>query len=423
MDPRRNPYSHYLIGQIPHHHRARPYHAARSDMYARQHTRTNPQVRKCAQAGPATHRCIRGHVCVLANFHVVFHHCARIHNHAVAHRRIRIHGRIRHHHTSSPHASRPRHRRPRMHHRQYFRAPIRAALCNPVPRRIVANSQRNRDSRASSFPLQPLPAAQHCESHHFRAPQLFAVVHKSRKFVFASRHQQVRQHRPQRPHQDPSIQRQTPILHVPHIQHESLLPTRRVSPVHLRPPGDSRLHFVPTHLLRAVAFQVLHQQRPWPHQTHIASQHIPQLRQLIQTQPPQHLPQRRHTRLIRQQPSLSISRLPHRAKLQQRERPSAQPRSPLPKNHWRSIAHPNRQPHRQHHRPHHQKRHRRHRHVHPPFHHQLHRMSFVWARLQPCRHSRRSQLGSVDRGLQSGRDSAAEVCLPARHSSTLSGPC
>jgi len=56
--------------------------------------------------------------------------------------------------------------------------------------------------------------------------------------------------------QDAEIEPQTPVLHVPEIMGEFLLPIEVVTPIHLRPSGDSGADIVAAHLLRRIAVEI-----------------------------------------------------------------------------------------------------------------------------------------------------------------------
>ena len=58
---------------------------------------------------------------------------------------------------------------------------------------------------------------------------------------------------------------------------------------HSNAAGDDVALGVAPRLLRRVAIQVLHEQRPGPHQRHLPAQHVPELRQLVDVRAAQHL--------------------------------------------------------------------------------------------------------------------------------------
>ena len=69
--------------------------------------------------------------------------------------------------------------------------------------------------------------------------------------------------------QDPKIQRQAPVIHIPDIHFKSLLPLKSISPLYLRPPGNSWSYFVAPGLKRVISIQVMGMKRPRPNQAHV----------------------------------------------------------------------------------------------------------------------------------------------------------
>src|SRR5689334_8996104 len=93
-------------------------------------------------------------------------------------------------------------------------------------------------------------------------------------------------------HQNSQVQPDAPMVDVPDVKSKPLLPRQRVAAMHLCPACNPGLHFVPAALERAVAREVLHQQRTRTHQAEFAFQDIPELRKFVEAQPPQNLSQR-----------------------------------------------------------------------------------------------------------------------------------
>src|ERR1035437_9077475 len=83
--------------------------------------------------------------------------------------------------------------------------------------------------------------------------------------------------------QDLDIKRKAPMIHVPHVQLELLFPSEAVASVHLRPSGDTWLHLVALAFERGVSGQVFGEQRARPDQAHIAIEHAPKCRELVET--------------------------------------------------------------------------------------------------------------------------------------------
>src|SRR5690606_41736594 len=57
--------------------------------------------------------------------------------------------------------------------------------------------------------------------------------------------------------EDLEVQPEAPVVHVPDVLPEPLLPCRVVSAIHLRPARDARPHLVPPGLLRRITIEVL----------------------------------------------------------------------------------------------------------------------------------------------------------------------
>src|SRR5436189_1594396 len=80
--------------------------------------------------------------------------------------------------------------------------------------------------------------------------------------------------------------------------------------IHLRPPGDPRLHQMPKMIeryLSLILFGALDPFRAWTNQAHVAFEDIPKLGQLIEPQPPQPAPSPCYARIIL--PRIRIGRL------------------------------------------------------------------------------------------------------------------
>src|SRR5688572_26406212 len=87
------------------------------------------------------------------------------------------------------------------------------------------------------------------------------------------------------PH-DLQIEADRPVLDVIEVVLDTLL-ERRVAapPVDLRPAGESGLHLVAKHVLRNLVLELLDEMgslRPRPDNGHVAAQHVPELRQLVE---------------------------------------------------------------------------------------------------------------------------------------------
>src|SRR5207253_4578755 len=88
--------------------------------------------------------------------------------------------------------------------------------------------------------------------------------------------------RDQGPPEDVQVETEARVVDVPDVEGELLLPGDRVPAAHLREAGDSREHVVTPRLLGRVAREVLHQQGTRPDERHVAPQHGPELRELVE---------------------------------------------------------------------------------------------------------------------------------------------
>jgi len=73
------------------------------------------------------------------------------------------------------------------------------------------------------------------------------------------------------------------MIYVPHIHLQSLAKEEVLSAMELGPAGKTWSYVMAPGLFRRVLLQVLHEQRAWAHETHVALEYIPQLRKLIET--------------------------------------------------------------------------------------------------------------------------------------------
>ncbi len=78
--------------------------------------------------------------------------------------------------------------------------------------------------------------------------------------------------------------------------------------VHLRPPRDAGPHLVPQHVLRVALLELLDEVRPLgprADQRHVALEHVPDLRQLVEVEAAQQPPDRRAPRVVLGRPDRS----------------------------------------------------------------------------------------------------------------------
>src|SRR5581483_12491340 len=104
----------------------------------------------------------------------------------------------------------------------------------------------------------------------------------------------------------------------------------RVPSAHLREAGDAGLHLVATRLLGRVAAEILRQQRPRADEGHVAAQHVPELRQLVEARGTEEPSQRREPRLVRVDAELRRVGRTHRPELEEREAAAAETGPRLP---------------------------------------------------------------------------------------------
>src|SRR4029079_2687763 len=131
--------------------------------------------------------------------------------------------------------------------------------------------------------------------------------------------------------QDLEIKEERTVVDIPDVEFELSLPVDRVPAVDLRPARDARFDFVPTSLEGVVVSIEFQHLRTRSHQTHLAHQHIEELRQLIEAAQPQQAAERRDPLLVGNTlvPSRLPGRLRHGSELQNREGLSMQSRPQL----------------------------------------------------------------------------------------------
>src|SRR6187402_3869924 len=90
-----------------------------------------------------------------------------------------------------------------------------------------------------------------------------------------------------KPH-DLQVECHRPVLDVVEVVLNSLLERRVTAPaVYLRPARDARLHLVPKHVLRDAVLELFDEERTLRARTdngHVAAEHIPQLRELVEVE-------------------------------------------------------------------------------------------------------------------------------------------
>src|SRR4029079_19805690 len=84
---------------------------------------------------------------------------------------------------------------------------------------------------------------------------------------------------------DPRVERERPVVDVPGVEPEALLPGDLVAAHHLRPAGDPGLDGQAPPVLRLVVRDLLDEIRARADEAHLAAQHVPELRQLVEACP------------------------------------------------------------------------------------------------------------------------------------------
>jgi len=107
-----------------------------------------------------------------------------------------------------------------------------------------------------------------------------------------------------------------------------------VSAVDLAPTCDARRDLVSSRLLRRVAVEIAHQQRPGANEAHVAAEHIPELRQLVEAQPPHEASDARQALFVGEQCARGVALVGHRSELGDVEGASAEPRTCLSEEYW-----------------------------------------------------------------------------------------
>src|ERR1051325_8024564 len=103
------------------------------------------------------------------------------------------------------------------------------------------------------------------------------------------------------PH-DLDVERHRPVLDVVEVVFDALLERRLAAPaVHLRPAGDTGLHLVAQHVLRDAVLELFDEEGALGARAddrHVALQHVPELRQLVQIEAPQPASDGRRARVV-----------------------------------------------------------------------------------------------------------------------------
>ena len=135
------------------------------------------------------------------------------------------------------------------------------------------------------------------------------------------------------------------VLDVPDVVFEPLRPRDRVATVDLCPPGDTRERFEASALALRVAVDVDHRQGSRTDQAHVALDHRPQLRQLVQAGRPEFRAEGRESILVGQQVPGRVAFSRHRTELGHLDRVGTSTSSRLTEQHRRPQAQPHRHRH------------------------------------------------------------------------------
>src|SRR5580658_3933083 len=138
--------------------------------------------------------------------------------------------------------------------------------------------------------------------------------------------------------QDSQIEPKTPVFDIPDIQGKLGVPVKRIAAVHRAPAGYAWAHAEAAALGCGIPWQVCGQQRPGPHQAHVASEHVPKLGQFVEAPRPENRPYSGQPGRIVEQPAGTVPRLGHGAKFPKPENPSVQPGAVLRPEHRRTVA-------------------------------------------------------------------------------------
>src|SRR5687767_14545719 len=97
-------------------------------------------------------------------------------------------------------------------------------------------------------------------------------------------------YRPERPRQDAQVEAQAPLIDVLEIEAHPLVEVAdAIASAHLPEAGDARFECELSLVPQLVSFELVPERGPRPDQAHVALEHAPELRQLVQAVLPQEL--------------------------------------------------------------------------------------------------------------------------------------
>ena len=133
------------------------------------------------------------------------------------------------------------------------------------------------------------------------------------------------------------------MLDVPDVELDPLGPRERRAPVHLRPPGDAGPDVEPSPLSLVVALHLVGERRSGTDEAHVADEHVPELRQLVDRGAAQEPPDPRDAGVAavdRVPRALALRADDHRAQLQHRERAAGDADALLAEEHRAPVLEP-----------------------------------------------------------------------------------
>src|SRR3954454_24395589 len=136
-----------------------------------------------------------------------------------------------------------------------------------------------------------------------------------------------------RPREDLEINPERAVLDVPDVQLDAFVPRQSRASVNLSPAGDAGLDVEASPLSRRVLLDLVRERGARADEAHVAADDIPQLRDLVERQSPQHTTDPRDAWIAlvhRVAGSFTLGADSHRAQLDELEARAAQADSPLP---------------------------------------------------------------------------------------------
>ena len=122
--------------------------------------------------------------------------------------------------------------------------------------------------------------------------------------------------------QDAQVEPEAQVVDVPDVEGELFFPTDGVTAVDLGPAGDAGPDGVAAHLFGGVELEVLHEQRPWADEAHLALEHVDQLGQLVEAGAAQEAAKAGQALRVGQQLAAGVARVGHGAEFEDVEGPA-----------------------------------------------------------------------------------------------------